>query len=155
MHRVGVIPFDTRNEAVAILFVTSQTRGRWILPKGKLTEGESHIEACHRESLEEAGVKGVVIEDYPLTALIMKQTDEGKRQIPVTYYPYLVTEQYDEWPEMDKRQRHWALIKDAPRVAYREDVLLVIRQFEDFLPWIRKVSDLHKQETPAMRMQAR
>ena len=40
-HRVGIIPFDTREGAVALLFVTSQTRGRWILPKGWLMEGLS------------------------------------------------------------------------------------------------------------------
>ena len=137
MHRIGVIPFDTRDKMVALLFVTSQTRGRWILPKGKQHDGETHAETCHRECLEEAGVKGMVIEDFPITALISKQTDSGKRRIPVTYYPYLVYEQLDEWPEMEKRQRHWALLNDAPRVAYREDLLAVIERFEELLPWIR------------------
>ena len=35
-HKVGAIPFDIRNDRIAILFVTSQQRGRWILPKGEL-----------------------------------------------------------------------------------------------------------------------
>src|SRR3546814_14860794 len=60
MHRVGIIPFDTRDTAVAILFVTSQTRGRWILPKGTKKPGETHVETCHREGFEEAGVEGFV-----------------------------------------------------------------------------------------------
>ena len=65
MHRVGIIPFDIRDDLIAILFVTSQTRGRWILPKGKRKEGESHMEACLREGFEEAGVQGVVLEEFP------------------------------------------------------------------------------------------
>src|SRR3546814_19178393 len=91
MHRVGIIPFDTRDTAVAILFVTSQTRGRWILPKGTKKPGETHVETCHREGFEEAGVKGVVLDDFPITVLVTKQTATGKRVVPVTYYPFLVT----------------------------------------------------------------
>lgn len=154
MHRVGIIPFDMRDQAVALLFVTSQTRGRWILPKGKLLADETHEQACHREGFEEAGVRGTVLGDYPLTALILKQTNVGMRRIPVTYYPYLVSEQLDQWPEMDKRQRHWALIEDAPRVAHREDVLVVIKQFGELMPWIREAAEPHRQGPPERLTQA-
>lgn len=155
MHRVGIIPFDTRDTAVAVLFVTSQTRGRWILPKGKQKSGESHAETCLREGFEEAGVRGVVMEDFPMTAVITKLTDEGKREVPVTFYPLLVTEQEDDWPERERRQRHWALIEDAPRVAYREDYLHLIRQFETLRPWITRVAEDHKRTPPEERKQAR
>lgn len=141
MHRVGIIPFDTRDSDVALLFVTSQTRGRWILPKGKIESGETHIEACHREGFEEAGVKGVVLEDFPITVIVTKLTEKGKREVPVTYYPFLVTEQVDDWPEKDRRQRHWALIEDAPRVAYREDLLPLIKQFGDLRAWITEAAN--------------
>lgn len=145
MHRVGVIPFDVRDDMIALLFVTSQTRGRWVLPKGKREAGETQIDTCKREGFEEAGVRGVVLEDFPMTLLITKQTQTGKIQIPVTYFPFLVTEQVDEWPEMKKRQRHWALIEDAPRVAYREDFHPVLRQFEALAPWIKEAAIQHKQ----------
>ncbi|MEQ8357284.1 MAG: NUDIX domain-containing protein [Kiloniellaceae bacterium] len=144
MHRVGIIPFDTRDAAIAVLFVTSQTRGRWILPKGKMKPEESHVEACLREGFEEAGVTGVVLEDFPMTVLVTKQTAAGKREVPVTYYPFFVTEQFDEWPEQDRRQRHWALIEDAPRVAYREDLLPLIKQFGDLRRWITEAASPHK-----------
>ena len=48
MHRVGAIPFDIRDEAVALLFVTSKTRGRWILPKGIQNPNETHEQTCRR-----------------------------------------------------------------------------------------------------------
>lgn len=143
-HRIGIIPFDTREGAVALLFVTSQTRGRWILPKGRRKPGETHVDTCRREAFEEAGVKGVVLEDFPMTMLITKQTPQGKRVVPVTYYPFLVTEQVDEWPEKDRRQRHWALIEAAPRVAYREDLLPLIRRFDELRPWVIEAAELHK-----------
>lgn len=149
MHRIGIIPFDIRDEAVAILFVTSQTRGRWILPKGKVEKGENHFDACHREGFEEAGIRGQIFEDFPVTVVITKQSDQGKRSVPVTYYPFLVTEQVDEWPERHKRQRHWALIEDAPRVAYREDYLPLIRHFEDLRTWITETARSRKSPTQA------
>ncbi len=146
MHRVGIIPFDTRDSAVAVLFVTSQTRGRWVLPKGKIEASETHVEACLREGFEEAGVKGVVLEDFPMTVLVTKLTEKGKREVPVTYYPLFVTEQVDDWPEKDRRQRHWALIEDVPRVAYREDLLPLIKQFDALRPWITEAANHYKSE---------
>jgi len=144
MHRIGIIPFDVRDDLVALLFVTSQTRGRWILPKGTQKPDESHAETCHREAFEEAGVRGVVIEDFPITVVITKQICHGKNIVPVTYYPFLVTEQTDEWPEMEKRQRHWALIEDSSRIAYREDYLFLINQFDKLRPWIREAAKVHR-----------
>ena len=144
MHRVGVVPFDIKGDAMAILFVTSQTRGRWILPKGVVKKKETHHAACEREGFEEAGVHGIVLEDFPITSLITKRTDEGVQTIPVTYYPFLVTGQTDDWPEQARRDRHWALIQDASKVVYRADFLNVIKQFEELKPWIIEVAKSHK-----------
>ena len=144
MHRIGIIPFAIKGNQMALLFVTSQTRGRWILPKGLARNGESHVETCHREGFEEGGVRGVVLEDFPITVVITKQTEEGKQQNPVTYYPFLVTEQEDEWPDKESRERHWALLEDATKVLYREDFLALIRQFKELRPWISQAAEQHK-----------
>ncbi len=154
MHRIGTIPFDIRDDSVALLFVTSQTRGRWILPKGKPKVGETHAETCRREGFEEAGVRGIVLEDFPTTVPIGRQTPQGIQRVPVTYYPYLVTEQVDEWPEMKQRQRHWALIEDASKVAYRVDYLALVQHFEAMRPWIIEVARGHKAQLPAQPLPA-
>jgi 8-oxo-dGTP pyrophosphatase MutT (NUDIX family) len=148
MHRIGIIPFDIRDKSIALLFVTSQTRGRWILPKGRPKKGESHAETCLREGFEEAGVRGIILEDFPTTVVIGKQTSQGLQQIPVTYYPCLVLEQADEWPEKSKRQRHWALIEDAPKVAYRADYLALIQHLETMRPWLTEAARNYKAELP-------
>jgi 8-oxo-dGTP pyrophosphatase MutT (NUDIX family) len=144
MHRVGIIPFDVKGDDVALLFVTSQTRGRWILPKGRQKRDETHIETCHREGFEEAGVRGIVLEDFPVTVKIGKSTSKGVKDVPVTYYPFLVVHQEDEWPERASRERHWALIEDAQRVAYREDYLVLVKQFEDLRRWITDAAKDYK-----------
>ena len=146
MHRVGIIPFDFQDDAVALLFVTSQTRGRWILPKGRQKRGETHIDTCHREGFEEAGVHGLVLDDFPVTVKIGKSTSQGIKDVPVTYYPYLVIRQSEDWPEKRKRERHWALIEDAHKVAYRDDYLVLVRQFEDLRKWITIAAKEHKSQ---------
>ncbi len=149
MHRIGIIPFDMKDDAVALLFVTSQTRGRWVLPKGRQKKGETHADTCHREGFEEAGVRGVVLEDFPVTVKIGKSTPSGIQSVPVTYYPFLVLDQAEEWPEHIRRERHWALIEDAKRVVYREDYLVLVRQFQALRPWITDSAKAYKQSQQA------
>ena len=154
-HRIGAIPFDIKNDRIALLFVTSQVRGRWIWPKGKLKEGESHKKGCKREAFEEAGVKGFVIEDAPLTNLITKSTKDGTADVAVTYYPFYVEEQFDKWPEEKTRQRHWALLEDAPRVTDRQDFLSVINQLTALKPLIlqrskQKIKQQQEKQKPAL-----
>ena len=154
IHKIGAIPFAVRDDRIAILFVTSQRRGRWILPKGNLLSQESHKRGCQREAFEEAGVKGKVLKHLPLTVVIGKSADERLDKVAVTYYPLLVTNQADDWPEAEKRQRHWALLEDAIRVTDREDFHTLIHQFEAIKPWVlettkHKISKRKAKQTPA------
>jgi ADP-ribose pyrophosphatase YjhB (NUDIX family) len=135
IHKVGSIPFQVFKDKVAVLFVTSQVRGRWILPKGILVAGESHDDACHRETYKESGVKGRIIKNFPVTKRITKLTSKGIISTPVTFYPLLVQKQDDDWPDKIKRQRHWALLRDVHKVASKEDYINVLKSFEELKPW--------------------
>jgi ADP-ribose pyrophosphatase YjhB (NUDIX family) len=153
-HKIGVIPFDISGERIAIMFVTSQRRGRWILPKGNLNPGESPKKGAKREAFEEAGVKGRLLKNLPMTMVITKSDGGGIADIAVTYYPMLVTRQVDDWPEKDKRERHWALLEHASRVTDRQDFQQVIKAFTALKPLIletakRKKAVRQEQPTPA------
>jgi hypothetical protein len=50
MHKVGAIPFEIQNDRIALLFVTSQRRGRWIFPKGGLKTEISNQAGNHKKS---------------------------------------------------------------------------------------------------------
>lgn len=140
-HRVGIIPFSTRGDMVAMLFVTSHTRGRWILPKGRSKKQETDKQAALREAFEEAGVTGEVLTDFPMTVMIEKSSGDGQSdRVPVTYYPMFVKEQTDDYPEKKSRERHWALLGDAKRVAFHDDYLAVIEQFKTLAPKIREAA---------------
>ena len=153
-HKVGAIPFSIRDDRIALLFVTSQRRGRWILPKGELKEEESHKQCCKREAFEEAGIRGKFLRNYPITTRIGKADGASISHYAVTYYPLLVTEQSDSWPEDEKRQRHWALLEDAANVTDRDDLRQLIRQFEAIQQWViadakRRKARLTEEPTPA------
>ena len=137
-HKIGVIPMAIRDQRIALMFVTSQQRGRWILPKGNLKANETHSEGCTREAFEEAGIKGNIIADFPITAAISKSSAQGIVQTAVTYYPFLVTEQLSDWPEKAKRERHWVLLRDAHHVSDRDDFRTLINQFEAISPSVLK-----------------
>ncbi|MEP0943115.1 MAG: NUDIX hydrolase [Rhizobiaceae bacterium] len=144
MKRIGSIPFDVKDDQIALLFVTSQTRGRWVLPKGVVEDGETDVQTCQREGFEEAGISGIVLENFPMTMPIQRKNTDQANAVPVTYYPLLVEQQSDEWPEADKRERHWASLSEAEKVVHRDDLLVVVKQFERLLPWIRESAATHR-----------
>lgn len=135
LHKIGSIPFKVFNNKVAVLFVTSQARGRWILPKGELLDSESHEQACYRETYNECGAKGYMMKNFPITKPITKLTSNGLISNSVTFYPLVVEEQDSNWPDQNKRQRHWALLKDVNKVASREDYIYVLEDFKNLKPW--------------------
>ena len=153
-HKVGVVPFDIRGDQIAILFVTSHTRGRWIFPKGTLEEGENHLQTAKREAYEEAGVTGEFLENFPITLPITKKNNYGVVKIPVTYYPLLVTEQLEDWPEKKTRQRHWSLLSNANKVTDRADFLQLINQFNQLSLWILETAKNKKEPLPERQTQA-
>ena len=114
MHRVGIIPFETKKKAIAILFVTSQTRGRWILPKGLAKKNETHADTCRREGFEEAGCPRCCARGLSVHGA---DRQEGRRLHGAGAGDLLSVSgsrtQKDKWPDQDRRERHWALIEDA------------------------------------------
>ena len=153
-HKVGVIPFDVKGDRIAIMFVTSQGRGRWILPKGNLKKDESVKSGCKREAFEEAGVEGTLLSKIPMTLPISKSENGATKTVAVTYYPMLVKKQLDKWPESSKRQRHWATLEDAQKVTDREDFLKVIQIFTDLKPLILDIARRKKEKRQAQPTQA-
>ena len=56
-----------------------------------------------------------------------------------------MTEQFDEWPEQSKRERHWSLLDKAQKVTERDDYQGLITQFMAISPWILEIAK-HKKE---------
>ena len=141
VRKIGVVPFRMDQKTISILFITSMQRRRWIFPKGNLKKKESHKTGFLREAHEEAGVMGKVLKDFPMT-FIMPARDHSTGLSPVIYYPMLVENYAQTWPEEQHRNRQWMALEDAIQDIASRDILRVIKHFEKLKPWIVHALDV-------------
>ncbi|XP_058772280.1 nudix hydrolase 18, mitochondrial-like [Vicia villosa] len=114
---VGCIPYrykqdinGNRSNELEVLMVSSQKTQRLMFPKGGWELDESLQEAASRESLEEAGVIGLVECELGQWNFISKRYGiyyEGYM------FPLFVKEQLDYWPEKNLRTRVWMTVGEA------------------------------------------
>ena len=105
----GVMPYTIVDGQALFLLVTSRRTGRWIFPKGGAIEGMTPREVAALEGFEEAGIEGEV-EPSPIGVYRSTKT-VGMRNvvIQVELYPLRLTRQFDDWPEMNHRERRWVV----------------------------------------------
>ncbi|CAL5215223.1 unnamed protein product [Lathyrus oleraceus] len=118
---VGCIPYrykqdmdGNKSNELEVLMVSSQKTQRLMFPKGGWELDESLEQAACRESLEEAGVIGLVECELGQWNFISKRHG--------TYYegymfPLFVKEQLDYWPEKNLRTRLWMTVGQAREVC--------------------------------------
>lgn len=140
MKKVGVIPYQIIDGEISILMVTSMGTGRWILPKGNLKAKESHKKGCLREAFEEAGVKGKILKNFPMTIVMPANGQDADYQhqgkIPVVFYPMRVDHLSAKWPEQYQRQRKWMTLDAAMAELPSKDILSVLKHFKSLTPWL-------------------
>ncbi|MEM9999383.1 MAG: NUDIX hydrolase [Pseudomonadota bacterium] len=139
IHRAGAIPFrrpKKKTDPVTILLITSMTRKRWIVPKGVVENDETMQTTAERETLEETGVKGKLITDFPMTVLIERQFEDQFEHVPCTFYPLLAKSTAKKWAESEARQRQWVSLPQAKRMIRDDDYAELLVQFETLLPAI-------------------
>ncbi|XP_027187576.1 nudix hydrolase 17, mitochondrial-like isoform X2 [Cicer arietinum] len=92
-------------EELEVLVITSKKSKRMLFPKGGWESDESKKEAALRETVEEAGVRGIIV-----GGKLGKWRFKGKNNGSLYegyMFPLLVQEQLDIWPEQSVRQRTW------------------------------------------------
>ncbi len=121
---------DAADAPVEILLVTSRETKRWVLPKGNPIRGlEAHAAAAH-EAEEEAGVRGSVCPSPIGSYTYRKKKRTGASLLTaVDVYPFLVTAELDEWPEMHERERRWFPLGEAAPAVEEEDLQILLRNF--------------------------
>ncbi len=117
----GALPYTVVEDQIVFLLITSRRTGRWIFPKGAVTQGLTPWDSAAREAFEEAGVEGQV-EQSPIGSYRAVKHGIRPSVIEVAIYPLKVERQHEEWPEMRQRHRHWAILPEAKRLITDKSV---------------------------------
>ncbi|CAA2974574.1 nudix hydrolase 17, mitochondrial-like [Olea europaea subsp. europaea] len=108
---VGCIPYRIRktntssqNDELEVLLISSQKNSSMMFPKGGWEIDEDIKLAASRETLEEAGVIGLLGDKLGEWIFKSKKQDKFHEG---SMFSLLVTEELDVWPEKNVRQRKW------------------------------------------------
>ncbi|XP_057947827.1 nudix hydrolase 16, mitochondrial-like [Malania oleifera] len=122
----GCIPFKYRNSVerngvtsekiVEVLMINSASGPGLLFPKGGWENDETVEEAAVREALEEAGVRGELMQhlgDYQFKSKSLQDEFNPGGLCKAAVFALLVKEELQSWPEQSTRQRTWLSISEA------------------------------------------
>lgn len=126
-RQVGVIPYRRAPRGLEVLLVTSNTRKRWIIPKGNVEPHMDELESARLEAYEEAGVRGKI-----------KRLAFGSYQHlasggPSVVFVYLmeVENVLEKWPEFQSRERRWMSVREAYDHVLEPGLKNLLRELEE------------------------
>ena len=113
----GCVPFTIRDQESKVLLITSRkVPGTLVFPKGGIDKKETEEEAAKRETWEEAGVHGTILQtlfDDSSSAEDSNSIEKKRRNLEGTWFLLRVEEICDDWPERHERHRLWLTIEEA------------------------------------------
>jgi 8-oxo-dGTP pyrophosphatase MutT (NUDIX family) len=109
---------DPKTGRPQVLLIRRRDGRKWGIPKGLVDPGYTHAQTAAKESVEEAGVEGVVsgapVGDFTY--------DKFGGTCLVKVYVLRVTRVLDHWDEEAVRERRWFDAREAGGVASRPAV---------------------------------
>ncbi|MEQ8320862.1 MAG: NUDIX hydrolase [Rhodospirillales bacterium] len=115
-----------------VLMITSRGRGRWVLPKGRIEEGQTPKQAALLEAYEEAGIMGEVATKIG-TYSYSKVDKPEDHAYHVKVYPMEVSSLADDWPEKNERDRLWMDFESAAKAVEEPELKALLFDFGDML----------------------
>ncbi|XP_021908597.1 nudix hydrolase 16, mitochondrial isoform X2 [Carica papaya] len=122
----GCIPFKYRSsiendegaseKVVEVLMINSTSGPGLLFPKGGWENDETVEEAAIREAVEEAGVRGDLMQFlgyYLFKSKTLQDEFSPEGLCKAAMFALLVKEELDSWPEQSTRQRSWLTIPEA------------------------------------------
>lgn len=117
----GCIPFryrdindeasdDEQKKLVEVLMISSQSGPGLLFPKGGWENDETVEEAAAREAIEEAGVRGDLVQLLGFYDFKSKQPEAMCR---AAIFALHVKEELASWPEQNTRHRSWLTVPEA------------------------------------------
>ncbi|KAL6323873.1 hypothetical protein AAG906_005870 [Vitis piasezkii] len=145
---VGCIPYRYRitnqgsledGEALEVLLISSQKGKSMLFPKGGWETDESKTEAALRETVEEAGVTGIVESELGKWSFKSKRNDT---YCEAFMFPLLVKEELELWPEKNVRERKWVSVAEAREVCQHWWMKEALDRFVRRLTFLQQEEDL-------------
>ncbi|CAG7868685.1 unnamed protein product [Brassica rapa] len=140
-----------------VLMVTSPNRHDLVFPKGGWEDDETVLEAASREAMEEAGVKGS-LREVPLGVWEFRskssissscnEEDECFGGCKGYMFALEVTEELEDWPERENRERKWLSVKEALELCRYE---WMQRALEEFLRVMQEEEEEEEEEEKKLR----
>lgn len=132
----AALPYRRRTDDVdpEVMLITSRDTGRWVIPKGWLSEREAAWDCAAREAREEAGLVGEIHKRPVGSYHYKKLLDDG---LPVwctvEVFALAVAERLESWPEQGQRVGRWFSIEDAANAVDEPELGALIRELPKHL----------------------
>ncbi|XP_054153256.1 diphosphoinositol polyphosphate phosphohydrolase 1-like [Oppia nitens] len=108
-RRAACLCVKDKDENEILLVTSSRAPDRWIVPGGGLEPDEDPSTAAIRETIEEAGVKGIL-------RRCLGTFDNPERKHRTSVFIMQVTEELEEWEDSESRKREWFTVEEALRL---------------------------------------
>ena len=122
LRQAAALPFRLREDRIEFCLVSVRRGGSWTMPKGNIEAGEQGSECAARETFEEAGLEGGVLEPE----LCRYFDRKGKKSVEVTVWLLEVERSHKKWPEHKRRARQWVSPRKAIRLLARPTLVAPI-----------------------------
>lgn len=129
----AVLAYSFEGGIPKVLMVTSRGRGRWVLPKGGIEEGQSAKDAAIAEAFEEAGIRGRVADSKVGSYTYCKVDQPDTNAYHVRVYPMTVEHMSDDWPEKGQRDRTWMDFQSAANAVEEPELQHLLNEFGTML----------------------
>ncbi|KAI4300884.1 hypothetical protein L6164_034211 [Bauhinia variegata] len=142
----GCIPFKykscnensggTSEETLEVLMISSTSGPGLVFPKGGWENDETVEEAAVREAVEEAGVRGELLDflgHYEFKSKTLQDEFCPEGLCKAAMFALLVKEELQFWPEQSSRQRSWLTIPEAVHSCRHQWMRNALE--ESFLKW--------------------
>jgi diphosphoinositol-polyphosphate diphosphatase len=113
---VRYLPDVAGPSGVRVCMINSRNGKGFVFPKGGWEIDESVELAAQRETVEEAGLRGV-LEEPLLGKFEFSSGKTGRARCTAYMFAMLVGEELKSWPESSQRERRWCSLEEAYGLA--------------------------------------
>ena len=125
IFQASALPFRIHKKELQILIISSRNKKKWIIPKGIIEPGDSDRYTALKETQEEAGVSGKILDPSIGTYSYQKLGSVCE----VKLFPLKVEDVYDDWEESHFRKRKWVKGKRAANKVTPQELADLIEKF--------------------------